>query len=342
MVVLKEINPLLKELSAINGFSIFEITDFSQQYLRQKNPIYFFGNLNGLQQLPANLALIDLGFNSLSVLRQNLSDIILLHSASVNDMFLTSLKDFRFSFFPEAQQNIEGFLPSADNIRDLSLRGVNSYDPESIFTDSVTSISKQLNLKPGGYRIYLSLLTGENDTLTDAVGVKIGKNYSEKKGFKKNIESFIWIDFGNITISSEKDFLTLKNLEDKYLILDSLLIVPEKDYQQKLIQFQTRLKSKSVISLDKDFNLSNLKLKDDPIYLFSKNYSPYWSICNSPTFMVNFYEIGSKCKKNSNPNPKFTPTWLYNFSLILSLLFNSAIIIYILKQIFIKARDKTH
>lgn len=340
--VIADKNKSLKRLPTVSGFSLFEIINSPKQYLNLKSPIYFFGDMNGLQYIPNDYILVDLGFNPLSVLSQNLSNTLFLHNKSIYDLFLHSLNDYQLSFFPEAQNNIAEFLPSADNIRDLSFQGINTYNPEGIFASSVSSITKRLNLKPGNYRLFLNLLTGENEAFTNTVGLQIGNSYLEKKGFKKNLNTFLWLDFGLIKIMSQNDLLTLKNLENKYLILDSLVIIPEKEYSQKLSQFEKALKTKLVVNLDENLRFADLDLKTNPIFVYSKNYSPYWNICDSTTFMVNFSIIGSKCAKDFKPNPIFQPTDLYNISLCLSLLFNSVIIFFILKLNLINRRDKTH
>jgi len=75
--------------------------NFSDKAVYKRNAVYYLGDIKGMQYLPSDLALINLGQNPVSILSKNFSKAIILYRSSLKDVFLNSLDEFRFSFFPE-------------------------------------------------------------------------------------------------------------------------------------------------------------------------------------------------------------------------------------------------
>ena len=134
----------------------------------------------------------------------------------------------------------------------------------------------------------------------------------------------------------------MENLEDISFYLDYLLIIPVDQYKKLREDFYSEIKSKKIISLKESGVLDKNALTQNQkqIYVFSQSYSPYWKICDSLVFRVNFFATGVACDKKTNLNPQFRPEMLYKISLSLSFIFHLSLILFIIK--LYKKHDKTN
>ena len=333
----------LQKINIINGFSIFEIKNYYNKIIKQKPAVYYYGDIKGINSLPPDLVLINLGLNSTNILSKNYSNNVVLYNASSDDVFYSSLSKFSFSFFPEVRFKVgtkEFYIPG-EYLRDLTLQGISFYNPEIIATNGGNKISKTSNLLKGKYKILLSSLNYEN-FFTNSIKVTVNDIPTIRTNFSKKKNTFEWIDFGEVEVKKDKPAITVENLENNSFYLDYLLIVPVDQYKTLREDFYSKIKSKKIISLKESGVLDKNALTQNQkqIYVFSQSYSPYWKICDSLVFRVNFFGTGVACDKETNLNPQFRPEMLYKISLSLSFIFHLSLILFIIK--LYKKHDKTN
>lgn len=315
-------NPAVQEVKVVDGFTVYEIKKYNKNLLRKAGSAYYFGDKIGISELPADLSIIDLGINDPVILSDNYSDVILLYDKSLSDVFLTSLKRYRFSFFPEVRFNFDGgnsFIVAGDNLRRVSLQGISFYNPEAVLTVGQNQISKKSQLKKGTYRVFLSVLNSPEQS--KKITIKIDDFISERTVLKKSQSTFTWIDFGEFTIKNQDPSLQLKNRENATLVVDSLVIVPKKTYESLEKRFLSSVSGKKVYFYDKSTHLPTFAKQINQIYVFSQSYSPYWYLCGNKSFVINFYAIGTRCRSETSLQPKFIPETFYIFSIALTAVF---------------------
>jgi len=336
-------NSDVSEIKLVDGFYIFESKKFSPQIIKKQSPVYYYGDIKGINNLPPDLALINLGLNSIDILSKNYSNDVILFNTSVDDVFYNSLNKFNFSFFPEVRfkTGTKEFYIPGEYLRDLTLQGINFYNPEIIATTGKNNIKKISDLKRGKYKILLSSLNYEK-LFTNTVKVTIDNTPITRTNFSKKNNTFEWVDFGEIEIKKDKPLITVENLEDNSFYLDYLLIVPVDQYKKLQKDFYSVIRSKKIINLkeSESFDIDSIKQNQKSIYVFSQSFSPYWKICDSPVFRVNFFATGVACNKEINLNPQFRPEMLYKISLSLSFIFHLSLILFIIK--LYKKHDKTN
>lgn len=332
-------NPAVSQINAVSGFDIFLIKNFENAQIQKRNAVYYFGDMKGLQYVPSDISFINLGQNPITVLSRNYSSSLLLFNSSLNDLFLTSLYTYRFSFFPEVRfsDGTTSFIISGENIRDSIKKGINFYNPQGIVSGGVNKIEKKSQLKPGTYKLFLSVLSFTQGS--EKAKIKIGAKSVTKNIEKKKEDTLIWIDFGTVLVNESNPNIEIYNAELKYLVVDSLLIVPEKEYAQKQKMFASLIQNKKIITLDEQADISGLENNKKQIYVMPQSYSPYWGVCGSQTFLVDFYATGTTCKNNTAIKPNFKPEKLFYLSVVLTGVFYIAICGCILYFIFLK-RDK--
>ncbi|VVA43928.1 conserved membrane hypothetical protein [Candidatus Roizmanbacteria bacterium] len=336
-------NRNLQKISNINGFSIFEMKKYNNKKIRELSAVYYYGDIKGIKNLPANLALINLGLNKTTdILAKNYSDQIVLFDSNLEDVFYSSLNKYNFSFFPHVRFTKNGtkeFYVPGEYLRDLTLKGISFYNPEIIATNGGNKISKTSNLLKGKYKILLSSLNYEN-LFTNAIKVTVDNIPITRTNFSKKNNTFEWIDFGEVEIKKDKPAISVENLEDNSFYLDYLLIIPVDQYKKSQKNFYSAIKSKQIITFgeSEQFNNDSLKQNQKSIYMFSQSFSPYWKICDRPVFRVNFYGTGVACDNTKNLNPQFKPDFLYKFSIVLSGTFHLLIFWLIIR--FLKSEKK--
>lgn len=320
-------NKGVQNVKLVAGFDIFYIKNFNNQRTQKKKAVYYFGDLKGIRLVPSDLSLINLGQNSVNILSKDYARDILLYNSSLSDLFLTSLSDYRFSFFPEVRfSDAEtSFMLSGESIRSIIMEGVSFYNPESIFTGGIVKSEKKTKLTVGKYRVFLSVLSYPDGA--DNVKITLGDASITKPIEKKKDDTLIWINFGSVNVKSKNPFVSIYNLQKKYLVVDSLLIVPENEYSTRQSQFNKLIKNKKVTELNDTTDFKNLvpSLKD--VYVFPQSYSPYWNVCGSDTFIVNFYALGAVCDNNKAAKPYFKPTVLYESSVAATIVINALLLL---------------
>lgn len=317
-----ETNTAVSEIKLVNGFTVFTIKNFSDKPFRTQNAVYYFGDMKGLQYIPSNISLINLGQNPITVLSKNYSSDILLFNSSLNDIFLTSLSDYRFSFFPDIRfgDGSTSFLISGETIRSFVQEGIHFYNPEGIVSGGINKQEKRSNLQQGRYRVFLSALSFP--TGAGSVRVKIGNVSITKNIEKKQVDTLVWIDFGEVHVNSNNPSVAIYNLEQKYLIVDTLLIVPENVYDARLKEFTQLTQNKKIVVLNDQTGFNSLVQNEKQVTAMPQSYSPYWDICGEPTFLVDFYATGSVCKDDKSIKPSFKPTAVFDASIILTGVFS--------------------
>lgn len=315
-----EVNKSLSKIDPVEGFTIFKINNTSSETIKQRRAVYYFGDTRGLQYMPSNLVLINVDLNPLDILRNNYSKQIVLYNSSLEDVVLTSLSKFRFSYFPQVRFTVDGnrdFIFAGEWLRQYIINGVSFHNPEAILTVGNSKIEKKSTLKRGNYNIFLSVYnnTESSKKITLRIGEKrITKNIASVSG-----ERVTWIDYGDVRINKDNFLVGLENGEKKLLIIDSLLIVPEQQYLSAQKRFANLIADKRVIhegdnELDKSiFNNAQ------SIYVVSRSYSPFWDICKQKPFLVNFYATGTTCKQKSDIKQFFRPTYIYYVSIALTI-----------------------
>lgn len=336
-------NPVVSEVKLVEGFHIFEVKNFVQEVTKKRNTVYYYGDTKGIRYLPSDLVLINLVQNPIDILSKNYSNTVLLYGSSLNDLFLSSLLDFKFSFLSKTrlENPAEGFAVGGDNFREYVSEGINFYDPEGFFTGSVNKIEKKSSLKRGIYKAFLHILNYPNQS--NGVKVTIGDISFEKKGIQQDPKkSLEWIDFGEVSVEKDDPFVAIDNLDPKLQIISSLLIVPKKEYDKRYDRFLTLIGSKTVIPFENEIVNTKLSGRSKVIYALSQSYSPYWEVCGRENFYVNFYALGTTCKEAKKPSPFFKPTPVYIGSFIFSLLINMFIFGTVIKLSLKQMHDKTH
>ena len=315
-------NNLLIKTNFIEGFTIFEIKDYQKQALIKKNAIYYYGNMSGLKYLPADLSIINLNLNNADILDHNYSSSIFIYKSSINDIFLDSLKDYRVSFLNKLRFNLDGtkdFLLTGWYANQFIKKGINPLNLEGMYTNGPNSIQQKLKIKKGNYKVFVSVLNHPDPTTGTSNSMKI--SFGNKSQSRININGdkslYRWVDFGEFKVENDSPLIQIKNLENKYLYIDSVLVIPTKVFTDKQNNFNNKIKSKKIYYIDKVEDFGQIKNNSKEITIMNSSYSPYWNICNKPTFIVDFYAIGSDCEK-IKPNPYFTPDKFYKFSLLLS------------------------
>ena len=316
-------NPKVKKIKSIEGFTMFEIMEYNTQPIKQKEAVYYFGDVSGVKYLSGKLALINLLTEPLEILDKNYSDYVLLYNSSLNDVFFTGLDKFKISFFPEVRfpkDNAKDFYFPAEYLRSLTQMGIAFYNPEIIRTEGLhNTIQKQFTFKPGKYKMLLS--TASTLGQTNSLRIKVGDDTMVKKNFRKKSEGMEWIDFGEIAINTPNVNISIEDLEPGSLYVDYFLLIPVKEYKKLRDEFYSKINSKKIIQVDKPISEELTKENRKNLQVLSQSYSPYWDICNSDAIRVNFYGTGSSCRTDSTRVSKFKPSLLYTISVFLSFSF---------------------
>lgn len=334
-----ESNPQIKKVPSINGFTMFEINNYSKNIVNKNDAIYYFGDIKGMSYIPNNISLINLGLtdHDLSTESFSLSDGIILFNSSPKDLFYTSLKKFNFSFFPEARfpkDMAKDFFFPAEYLRlSLTSSGTVFYNPEIIQSVGISSIKKDGLFKPGKYKILLNVFTFDNQNNTIKITIDgqsiIKNNYHKAKVMNE------WIDFGDVTINNIKTSIKLEKLNNNSLLVDYLLIIPEDTFKKEADAFYSKINSKKILLFNEESNIKNDEVSSftKPIFVMSKAYSSLWDYCQKKAFRINFYATGFNCSSENSENlTHYKPTIIYTFSLILSSLFYLILILYLVKN----------
>ncbi len=335
-------NSDVSEIKLVDGFHIFEIKEFLSQIINKRPSVYYYGDIKGIKKFPSDLTLINLALNSTDILSSNYSNDVVLFNTSVDDVFYSSLNKFNFPFFPEVRFKVgtKEFYVPGEYLRDLTLKGISFYNPEIIATTGKNNIKKVSNLKRGQYKILLSSFSYEN--FTNGIKIEIDDASLIRTNFRKKNSTFEWVDFGEVEIKNDNPEVTVENLEDNSFYLDYLLIVPVDQYKKLQEDFYSKIKSKKIINLkeSESLNIDSIKQNQKTIFVFSQSFSPFWKICDSLVFRVNFYGTGVACNKETNLNPQFRPEMLYKISLILAFTFHLILVLFIIK--LSKKNDQTN
>lgn len=305
----------------IAGFYIFEIKNYNTALLSKRRAVYYFGDVSGINYIPANIALINLDSDQVRLLKKNYSDQILLYNSSLDDVFYTSLGKYNFSFFPEVRfpkDTAREFYFPGEYLRYLTQKGLVFYNPEIIRAEGQgNKIIKRGVFKKGKYKILLSTISGQGQSNSLKIGV--GDQVWKKNNFRKKLEGVEWINLGVIDIKSKITDISLENLEPGSLYIDYLLLVPLDDFNRLRYEFNNQIKSKKILEVGKMLDESSFDSNKKSIYVLSQNFSPNWDICNSEVMRVNFYAAGSFCDTNQTYEPRFKPRQIYKISLYFSL-----------------------
>lgn len=327
-------NSAVKKVNGIRGFSIYEIKKFYPQSVKKKEAVYYYGDLIGIKYVPSSIALINLFENSTKLLVSNYSNYIVLYNSPIEEIFYQSLEQYKLSFFPEvrfAKDLAKEFYVPGEYLRSITQNGITPYNPEIIRTGNQNvKIQKKFLLEKGKYKVLLSTISAEGQS--GSIKIVVNDIIKEKSNFRKKNTGLEWIDFGEIDIKKPDVNIGIENLDKGSLYVDYLLIIPVDQYEKLRKDFYSKIKSKKIINLkeSESLNVDSLKQNQKTIYVFSQSFSPYWKICDSPVFRVNFFGTGVACKK-TNLNPQFKPELLYRISLILSLMFHLILVSFIIK-----------
>jgi len=142
-----------------------------------------------------------------------------------------------------------------------------------------------------------------------------------------------------IDVNKNNPIIKIQNLQQKYLIVDSLLIVPRNTYNVRFQEFSKLTKDKQIIAFNDQINLISLAKKEEQITVLPQSYSPYWDVCGSPTFTVDFYALGTTCNNKSPIKPYFRPANLFYAALALSGIFMYFFLFLCYTCLFIKVNN---
>lgn len=314
----------LKELNAVEGFSIFKVKTPMSQSLRHESAVYYFGDMKGIKAVPTNLALVNLsliGDSVSDVLGTHASDTLLLYRTTLRDFFYTTLTDYQLSFFPEIRFIRDGatsYYFGGVGIKPFTDVGINFYEKLNMLTGAANPITKTFHLSPGKYRVLVSLLSFPN--FGSRISLKIdGERLTTTKKIPDTLNTVVWHDLGSVNIHSSAQRITLKNMEPKPQLVDSLLLIPVDAFAQRKRAFQKMTKNLKIIEYNDEHSLTKEQLSGlkSKLWVFSQTYSPYWRFCNLAPVRVNFFAQGYKCAELPGPlaEPVFMAGTLYWVSL---------------------------
>lgn len=324
-------NDGLVPIPGIDGFSIFRIRNFNDKELKSQKVVYYYGDVKGLERIPADVSLINLDLNPIEILGKNISDHVVLLDSMPTDILLNSLVAYKFPFFPEVRfpknQSTDFYLPW-DYLRDIARQGISFTNPEIVASAGISKFTKSISLTPGNYRIFVR--TYNSQLSTNKIRIKINSWTTTRINFNKAENTFKWIDVGNVKIKDGNAVVTIENAESKFFLLDYFLIIPESEYIKQEKKLASLIQNKKMLQLDKE-DISNLwpQVKKE-LTVLPQSYSPYWNICDEKTMVVNFYAIGANCSDNKQVNPVFQPNQLNSLSTYLTLLFYGIVFLKIL------------
>ena len=312
---------LHKLVGSLDEFSIYKINQFSKVIPKKQDAVYYFGDVYGMQYVPSDVALINLGIdkqkNPFDLLSQNYSNTIVLFNSSPDDLFYTLLRKYKFSFFPEIRfvkdTTKEFFVPAA-YLQYRTQQGMVFYNPEIIQTDGPNSIEKKFNTVSGTYKVLLSTLSTEGQS--NQIQLTINDQKIVKEGFRHKTNSVEWVDFGEVHIDRAESTIAIENQGAGTLYVDMLLLVPIDEFNSMHDEFAHMMQDKNIVTLDGPVTKEELALDTkDTITVLPNTFSPYWDLCDKEVFRVNFYAIGSKCGSDDTIKPYFKPEMLYRISL---------------------------
>ena len=313
-------NPKLKKLNAVSGFTLFEIVDYNKQAVKEKDAVYYFGDVPGVKYLSGKLSLINLNSNQIELLAKNYSPYLLLYNSSLDDVFYTSLDRYKISFFPEVRfprDSAKDFYFPAEYLRSLTQPGIVFYNPEIIRTEGQgNKIDKNFEFKKGRYKVLLSTASAPGQT--NSLKITIDNKSKKMVNFRKKSEGMEWIDFGEVDLKESNVNIAIENLEPGSLYVDYFLLIPFEDYKKLRNEFYSQVNSKKIIEVDKPISQDSIKDNKKAIHVLSQSFSPYWNICNTEVIRVNFYGTGALCDVNATTQPNFKPDKIYKIGIILS------------------------
>lgn len=331
-------NSAATKIPLIKGFDTYKINNFTLGNIKEKEAYYYAGDLSGLAKIPSNVALINIEHNDNSIVDTYYSDTIFLNSVNIDDVFYSTLKDYSFSFLPEVRFTTDGrsqFILLGEYLRDLTKKGLLLLSDETIGTSGESSIGKKKSYLPGSYRIILRILSSPLNS--NNISVSFGEETIKKTNFQEENEKFIWLDLGRIEIDKQNPAFSIKNNQNSGLVVDSIIIIPEKEFKKRQTEFADWINKLKIIDIKNIKSIAKDSNKQE-ITVIPQSYSPYWDICGGKTFLVNFYSLGTDCENEKRIYPHFKPAKLFYFSLVASVAIHIFIFIFVIRLIFQKKK----
>lgn len=326
-ISLLDSNKAVKRIQGVTGFITYQILNYTNKEVTKHPAVYYFGDIDGMKYIPPEISLINLGIDKdgLNILKKQYTKTLVLYNSSTEDLFLTLLSDYNFSFFPDVRftkNPVKGFYPANAGLYSFTQNGEMYYNKEIIQSTQKSSITKQFKVDPGTYRVFMSTISTKNQS--NDILLTINEQQFHKKNFRKKETSQEWMNFGTVEIKKTTTDITVTNNEDASLFVDQLILIPEKKYNQLKTEYDSILKNYQILTVP---NSEKQITSSSYMYVLSNTFSTFWNICDKKNMRVNFYANGSFCVNEMSIHPTFIPNTLYTFSLYTSwILFGGSIV----------------